>query len=66
MDPAYPADRIAYMLQDADPVAVVSAGPVDESVLGSRAQVVLDEPTTQALTGYADADLSDAERGGGV
>ncbi|WP_143642404.1 non-ribosomal peptide synthetase, partial [Streptomyces viridochromogenes] len=68
VDPAYPADRIAYMFQDADPVAVVSAGPVDESVLGGRAQVVLDEPTTQALAGpsdaYADADLSDAERGG--
>ena len=68
VDPAYPADRVAYMFQDADPVAVVSAGPVDEAVVGGRAQVVLDEPTTQALAGasdaYADADLSDAERGG--
>ncbi|MFI7021082.1 AMP-binding protein, partial [Streptomyces sp. NPDC050164] len=52
------------MFQDADPVAVVSAGPLDEAVLGGRAQVVLDGATIRALDGYADADVSDVERGG--
>ncbi|MFJ2746357.1 amino acid adenylation domain-containing protein, partial [Streptomyces sp. NPDC087440] len=64
VDPAYPADRIAYMFQDADPVAVVSAVPLDEAVASGRAQVVLDETIVRSLGQYADDDLCDAERGG--
>ncbi|MFD6826990.1 condensation domain-containing protein, partial [Streptomyces sp. NPDC060085] len=64
VDPDFPAERIAYMFQDAGPVAVVSAGPLDADVLGGRAQVVLDEAMVGALQEFGDADLSDGERGG--
>ncbi|MFH8993362.1 amino acid adenylation domain-containing protein, partial [Streptomyces sp. NPDC017940] len=63
VDPAYPAERIDYMLQDADPVCVL--GPEEtlarlpDELSGRGVEV-----TGEAVSGYADADLSDAERGG--
>ncbi len=32
LDPAYPAERLTYMLQDSAPVVVLTHGQVDESV----------------------------------
>jgi amino acid adenylation domain-containing protein len=63
VDPAYPAERIDYMLQDADPVCVLGS----EETLRLLPQHLADRGVTvtgEAMAGYADADLSDGERGG--
>ncbi|MFE5613417.1 amino acid adenylation domain-containing protein, partial [Streptomyces sp. NPDC056540] len=64
IDPEYPAERIAYMLEDAAPVCVVtsdaSAVLLPESV---NSRVVLDDPDVQAsLSARSEADLTAAER----
>nr|WP_231627013.1 non-ribosomal peptide synthetase [Streptomyces apocyni] len=68
VDPAYPADRIAYMLDDARPALVIGvretapgllAAGVDEAAL-----LVLDAPeTAAAVAAHAAADPVDADRG---
>ncbi|MEV0446173.1 amino acid adenylation domain-containing protein, partial [Streptomyces spectabilis] len=69
IDPQYPADRIAYVLEDAQPVlaltstAVQSAVPTAEDV----ERVVVDD--AQTLSALADLDagaVTDAERGGQI
>ncbi|MFI8930440.1 amino acid adenylation domain-containing protein [Streptomyces sp. NPDC053474] len=64
VDPEYPADRIAYMLDDADPALVVTVSEVAGRLpLDGRAAVVLDAPALRAeLAGYATTDLDDADR----
>jgi amino acid adenylation domain-containing protein len=63
VDPAYPADRIAYLLADAAPVAVLSTTGTGLSLPDQVAQVVTDNPATVAqITERADADLDEAER----
>ncbi|MEU7688812.1 AMP-binding protein, partial [Streptomyces spectabilis] len=69
IDPEYPADRIAYVLEDAQPVlaltstAVQSAVPTVEDV----EQVVVDDAQTlSALAELAGDAVTDAERGGQV
>ncbi|MFJ3793088.1 amino acid adenylation domain-containing protein [Kitasatospora sp. NPDC090091] len=62
VDPAYPADRIDFMLADAAPAAVLTRGGV---LTGRPAAPVLDlaEPATaEALAAAADTDLADAGR----
>ncbi|MFJ2746356.1 amino acid adenylation domain-containing protein, partial [Streptomyces sp. NPDC087440] len=63
VDPAYPAERIDYMLQDADPVCVLGSaetlGRLPEGLAGRGVEV-----TAETVTAYADVDLSDVERGG--
>ncbi|MFF9352810.1 amino acid adenylation domain-containing protein, partial [Streptomyces sp. NPDC014734] len=66
VDPGLPVERVAFMLGDADPVVVVSAVALDESLVGGRVRVVLDEGTVRGLSGFAGGDLSVAERGGVV
>ncbi|MGA5817916.1 amino acid adenylation domain-containing protein [Kitasatospora sp. NPDC094028] len=67
VDPGYPADRIAFMLEDARPVLVVTSGDV-QGVLGdavAAGRVVLDDPALAAvLAGSSDADLLVGERRG--
>ncbi|HEU5447476.1 MAG TPA: amino acid adenylation domain-containing protein, partial [Acidimicrobiia bacterium] len=48
LDPDYPAERLALMLDDADPVAVVTNRETSGAVPGltDRAVVVLDDPAT--------------------
>ncbi|MEV0503745.1 amino acid adenylation domain-containing protein, partial [Streptomyces spectabilis] len=64
VDPEYPADRIAYMLDDADPALVVTVSEVAERLpLDGRTAVVLDEPALRAeLAEHAATDLRDTER----
>ncbi|HEX3792177.1 MAG TPA: non-ribosomal peptide synthase/polyketide synthase, partial [Pseudonocardiaceae bacterium] len=65
VDPAYPADRIAFMLDDAAPAlllstAEVAAGlPTDDRV----PTLILDAPeTTAALAALAEVEVTDADR----
>ncbi|CRK58227.1 Siderophore biosynthesis non-ribosomal peptide synthetase modules @ Bacillibactin synthetase component F [Alloactinosynnema sp. L-07] len=54
IDPSYPADRVRFMLDDARPTVVLTAGTPVEGV----ASVVLDAPETRAeLAGLADGPL---------
>ncbi|HEV2636493.1 MAG TPA: amino acid adenylation domain-containing protein [Actinocrinis sp.] len=70
VDPGYPADRIAFMLEDAQPVLVLctgkTAGLASSSGTGTSAEwLVLDGAETEAaLAGdaVAAANLTDAER----
>ncbi|HET6290264.1 MAG TPA: amino acid adenylation domain-containing protein, partial [Amycolatopsis sp.] len=53
VDPAYPVDRVKFMLSDADPAAVVCAETYRSAVLdGGLEPIVLDDPATrQAVAG---------------
>ncbi|WP_405763577.1 amino acid adenylation domain-containing protein [Streptomyces sp. NBC_00045] len=65
VDPEYPADRIAYMLADAEPVLVVTdtdtAAVLPQDAAAPR--LVLDEPGVRhAVADRDSADLSDSDR----
>ena len=65
VDPEYPADRIAFMVQDARPVQVLahSTVPVSGPVSGPVGGLVLDDSATTALlSGYSPAPIINADR----
>jgi amino acid adenylation domain-containing protein len=76
VDPAYPAERIGYLLDDARPACVLTSGVLRSRLPGPGATdgpaggpadgpgvVVLDDPGVAAdLGARPDADLSDADR----
>ena len=70
VDPAYPADRIGYLLADARPVCLVTTralrsrlADTGDAPAGAGAVIVVDDPDVMAdVRGRPDADLSDAER----
>src|SRR5450755_1037081 len=67
IDPGYPAERIGFMLTDADPVAVLTTGLVGQHLPGEARQVVLDDPAVlAAVSRLAGGDLADAERRGAL
>ncbi|MET9594748.1 amino acid adenylation domain-containing protein [Streptomyces sp. NPDC006516] len=68
IDPEYPADRVAYMLGDAEPAVVVTAQRDAFTQLAVRTpEIVLDHVTTVAeLAGLPSDPILDAERGGPV
>ncbi|TDC71919.1 amino acid adenylation domain-containing protein [Actinomadura sp. GC306] len=57
IDPAYPADRIAYMLEDAAPACVITTRSVD--LPGGTPRIELD---ALSLDGYSGEDVTDADR----
>ncbi|TDB99091.1 non-ribosomal peptide synthetase, partial [Actinomadura sp. 7K534] len=57
IDPAYPADRIAYMLEDAAPACVITTRSVE--LPGGTPRIELD---ALSLDGYPGEDVTDAER----
>ncbi|XRQ13790.1 amino acid adenylation domain-containing protein [Actinomadura welshii] len=57
VDPAYPADRIAYMLEDAAPACVITTRATE--LPGGTPRVELD---ALDLAGYAGRNVTDAER----
>ncbi|MDT7718309.1 MAG: hypothetical protein QOH09_4301, partial [Pseudonocardiales bacterium] len=65
LDPAYPAERIAFMLDDARPVSVLTrrdVAPVLPGVKGASVLVV-DEPAVRSeLAGMSDRAPTDADR----
>jgi amino acid adenylation domain-containing protein len=65
IDPAYPADRIAFMLADAAPAAVLTAGDGATIGLGADAGrvIALDDPAVEAaVAAMPGTGLSDADR----
>ncbi|MEV0088225.1 non-ribosomal peptide synthase/polyketide synthase [Saccharopolyspora sp. NPDC050642] len=63
LDPAYPADRLAFMVADSAPVLLLARSDVEQQFATGR--MVLDEPgVVEALARYAGTDLTDAERNG--
>ncbi|MFJ2746348.1 amino acid adenylation domain-containing protein, partial [Streptomyces sp. NPDC087440] len=63
VDPEYPADRIAYMLDDARPVCVLTSADTMDLLPGDLPALVLDDPgLQQALADRPDTDLGDADR----
>jgi amino acid adenylation domain-containing protein len=49
IDPGYPADRIGYMLGDADPIAVLTNRQAGADLPGRDRLVVLDDPRVAAV-----------------
>nr|APD71885.1 non-ribosomal peptide synthetase 7 [Streptomyces sp.] len=64
LDPGHPAERLADMLADVAPVAVLTGSATDGALPdAAAARIVLDDPgTVTELAGYATADLADDER----
>jgi amino acid adenylation domain-containing protein len=63
VDPAYPEERVAYLLDDARPVCVVTTSAL-RAPGGEADVVVLDDPDVAAdLQARPDTDISGAERG---
>ncbi|WP_189893822.1 amino acid adenylation domain-containing protein, partial [Streptomyces xantholiticus] len=68
VDPAYPADRIAHMLSDADPVLVLTDSATSSAIRAAvpdadAPHLVLDSPdTVRELGALKDTDLDDGER----
>ncbi|MET8010138.1 non-ribosomal peptide synthase/polyketide synthase [Streptomyces sp. NPDC005266] len=63
VDPAYPARRIAFMLEDAAPSVVLTTAEVAGCLPGGAGPLVLDDEAVRAdLAGRADGDITDAER----
>ncbi|MER7001357.1 amino acid adenylation domain-containing protein, partial [Streptomyces sp. NPDC000410] len=64
VDPEYPAERIAYMLEDAAPAVVLTGADTAGSAPDSDVPViVLDSPdVAEELAGLGAGDLSEAER----
>ncbi|MGW0772045.1 non-ribosomal peptide synthetase, partial [Streptomyces sp. NPDC002676] len=61
VDPQYPAERIAYLLQDATPAVVITSEAVRETVPDGVSALVL-EDIAGAVAAESGADLSDADR----
>ncbi|WP_177198769.1 non-ribosomal peptide synthetase, partial [Streptomyces colonosanans] len=68
VDPEYPADRIAYMLNDAQPVCVLTSLETMDalpSLPESLSTIAVDDPKLAAeLSSLPSADVSDADRVG--
>src|SRR5580658_7544836 len=64
VDPAYPADRIAFMLADTAPVAVLTTQAAGRDLPGGARLVVLDDPATAAAV--AGLDGGDLDGGPGL
>ncbi|MEO3973584.1 amino acid adenylation domain-containing protein [Streptomyces sp. CAU 1734] len=63
VDPDYPAERAAYMLQDSEPVCVITTRAMAARAPDSPRTLVVDsEGTRDALAALADADITDEVR----
>ncbi|MGH3284733.1 MAG: amino acid adenylation domain-containing protein, partial [Streptosporangiaceae bacterium] len=63
VDPAYPRDRIGFMLTDTSPVTALTAARAGQGLPDGTPQVALDDPATvAAVSDLTDGDLADGER----
>ena len=63
LDPDYPAERLAYMLQDAQPACVITITQIAERLTDTIAPLLLDDPDTAgALTQRPRTNPSNADR----
>ena len=63
LDPDYPAERLAYMMQDAQPALVISIGAVSANLPGGAPLLLVDDDQTAGLLGgQGDANPTDADR----
>ena len=63
IDPAYPADRIAFVLDDARPVLVVTTGAVAGVLPQGMGRLIVDDPATiTELESLDNGNLSDVDR----
>ncbi|MFF9707088.1 amino acid adenylation domain-containing protein, partial [Streptomyces griseofuscus] len=63
IDPDYPADRIAYILADADPMCVITGFGAQADLPKGSTQVLLDEPEmTARLAAMSHENVADADR----
>ncbi|MFJ5519193.1 amino acid adenylation domain-containing protein, partial [Streptomyces griseoluteus] len=63
VDPEYPVDRIAYMIEDAQPVCVLTTGDTLPLLPAGTRTVVVDKPGfADTLAGLPDSDVRDDER----
>ncbi|MFD6826610.1 amino acid adenylation domain-containing protein, partial [Streptomyces sp. NPDC060085] len=63
VDPEYPADRIAYMLDDARPVCVLTSTDTVDQLPSGLPALVLDDPGfRESLASRPATDLSNADR----
>ncbi|WP_369951865.1 non-ribosomal peptide synthase/polyketide synthase [Ralstonia syzygii] len=63
LDPDYPQDRLAFMIEDAKPARVITHAAVAGRLPGSAPQLMLDAPQTQArLSRMPDVDPTDSHR----
>ncbi|QKY12021.1 non-ribosomal peptide synthase/polyketide synthase [Janthinobacterium lividum] len=63
LDPSYPAERLAFMLADSEPVVLIVQAAVIAVLpaVGAAAMVVLDDPDEQALIARQPADNPDPQ-----
>ncbi|MER5774144.1 amino acid adenylation domain-containing protein [Streptomyces sp. NPDC002039] len=64
LDPDYPAERLAFMIQDSAPTVLLTAQGPDSAVPGEDVpRILLDDPLTRkSLIGLSDLPLTNAER----
>lgn len=59
LDPEYPAERLALMLEDASPRMVITLGGLTSRIGGSGVTLLLDDPATSARVGHeSDANVA--------
>ena len=63
LDPEYPAERLSYMLGDAQPACVLTSARIAERLPNDFAQLLVDQPDTLSkLSQQSELNPSDAER----
>jgi amino acid adenylation domain-containing protein len=63
IEPDYPADRIGFVLRDAEPALAVTVGEAAASLPAGTENLLLDHPgTNQALADLPETDIAAAER----
>ncbi|MGH8931557.1 MAG: amino acid adenylation domain-containing protein [Egibacteraceae bacterium] len=67
LDVEYPAERIAFMLDDAKPVLTLTCGDRGGQLTGTARRLVLDDPDTAAsVSAYPEGNLDDSDRDGAL
>jgi amino acid adenylation domain-containing protein len=66
LDPAYPPERLAYMLEDARPQAVLTQERLRSTLPDKQSTVISLDVTLRGIAGYAEDNLSAAETGAGA